>query len=220
MKMGIDNSSKKNILKGCWIEVLKIVILSKSFDFMSTVDLKNLANKIKHDVNPKNFNILLTYEEKIQLLEYLVNSSFDFGLVRDSIKETLDKKAELKRRKFELEGELRELELKMKEISMENIETIRENINSLTESINNYLEENPGLSRQEATRKKKELESEREKKRESLKELDNYQEKCHKIFIQIEKLKEEILTVGFQTKKFLGFDVYRNEYYVRFFIFY
>ena len=219
-KMAIDFTSKRSILKCSWIEILRIVIFSKSFDYLVNDEIKDIGYRLKKTINNKNIN-LLSYDEKVLLLEFLVNTSFDFLLIRDSIKESLYKKAELKRKKYELEGDLRITENRKKELEItENSETIQQAIDAITISINNFLEENPGISRQESAKLKKELETEREKKKETLKEFEITEDKCLKIINQIEKLKEDIIGESLQTKKLLGYDIYRNEYYVRIFWYY
>jgi len=213
-KLSVENTSKKHVLKDSWIEIIRILINSKSYSLMSTDELKDISNRLGKSVDNKNFN-LLPFEEKVAILEYLINSNFSSTIIRDFIKENMDKKNELKREKYNLEVELRATEQRKKEISVtDKAESIKEEIENITKNINFFIEENPGLSRHESTRKKKELENEREKKKEILKEFEQNEDLCFKIYSRIEKLKDEIHTVSLQTKKLLGYDIYRNEYYV------
>jgi len=213
-KLTIDNTSKKHVIKQSWIEVIRILINSKSYSLMVTQELRDIAFRLKKSIDNKNFN-LLPFDEKVAILEYLIHSSFSSNLIRDYIKENMDKKTELKREKYNLEVELRATEQRKKELEVtEKADSIKEAIEAFTKNINCYIEENPGLTRQESAKRKKELENEREKKREILKEFEQNEDICFKIFTRIEKLKEEIVGVSLQTKKLLGYDVYRNEYYV------
>ena len=212
-KLSIDNTSKKHVLKMSWIEIIRIMVNSKSYGFLASQELKDVSYRLKKNITNKSFN-LIPYEEKVLIFDYLIDSSFDTALVRDYIKENNDKKAELKKEKYSLEVELRATEQRKKEIDIsEKADSIKEAIENITKSINFYIEENPGLSRQEATKKKKELELERDKKKEILKEFEQNEDICFKIYTRIEKLKEEIHGVSLKTKKFLGYNIYRNEYH-------
>lgn len=106
---------------------------------------------------------MLSIEEKLLILEFLVNSAYETSIIRNEIKEEINKKNELKKEKSSLDFELKTQELRKKEIERSDkfveAKTKIEILNSKIVEI----EENSSYSRIEINRKKKELDIERER---------------------------------------------------------
>lgn len=161
VKITVDNSSKKHVFKHSWLEIIRILINSKKFNLLVNKQIYELGKRIK-TMNLNTYN-LLSIEEKILILEYLINSAYETSIIRDEIKEEISRKNDLKKEKSNLENELRTQELRKKEI-----ERSDKYIEAKTkiEILNNKIieiEENTSLSRIDINRKKKELDIERER---------------------------------------------------------
>ena len=172
-------------------------------------------------MNIGNYN-LLSIEEKILMLEFLINSAYETSIIRDEIKEEISKKNDLKKEKSSLEFELKTQELRKKEIERSDkfIEA-KTKIDILNNKIIE-IEENSIYSRIEINRRKKELDIERERYRsvlllfyyQILKEFDEIEATRLKIKNRVDKLKEEITSLSMTKKKLIGIDYLNTEYYV------
>lgn len=72
---------------------------------MSTPDLVEISKKLE-DLTPDRYNSKLLLDEKIKILDYLINSVYETNQVKEIVKNELEKKFELKREKSALDYEL------------------------------------------------------------------------------------------------------------------
>ena len=162
MKYAIESSIIKNhFLKNSWLEIIRILINSKRFYLQQSSEIQEIEKKIKY-FNNSSYN-LLSIEEKIHILDFLINSAYETSIIREEIKEEINKRNELKKEKSSLEFELRTQELRKREIERSDkfVEA-----KTKIEILNNKIfeiEENSLFSRIEINRKKKEFDIERER---------------------------------------------------------
>ncbi len=143
------------------MEIIRILINSKKFNLLVTKDIEDIGKRIKY-INFNTYN-LLSLEEKILILEFLINSAYETSIIRDEIKEEISRKNDLKKEKSSLEFELKTQEMRKKEIERtEKFIEAKTKIEILNKKIVE-IEEATTLSRIEINRKKKELDIERER---------------------------------------------------------
>lgn len=105
LKFCAESKNPRYFLKKCWIETLKIIINSKQYRMMITPEIIEISKKLE-DLTPKQYNSKLSLNEKIALLEFLINSVYETHQIKEIVKNELEKKFELKREKNALEYEL------------------------------------------------------------------------------------------------------------------
>ena len=71
-------------IKLLWPEIVRILMLSSMFDFEADDSTEDLADKLV-GVTPTSFHSALTYEEKVKILIFLVNTTHDLQGFRDSM---------------------------------------------------------------------------------------------------------------------------------------
>jgi hypothetical protein len=99
IKTVIDNPDLSTRLKRCWYEINKLIAGSKKFSLM-------LANSVKEILARSNISYDdLSTEQHVELISYLVNSSYDTTQIKSAIREEMDKKAVVMREKQFLEHE-------------------------------------------------------------------------------------------------------------------
>jgi hypothetical protein len=104
LKFCAESKTPRYFLKKCWIETLKILLNSKLYKMMSTPELLEISKKLE-DLTPKKFNSHLTLDDKIRILDYLINSVYETNQIKEIVKNELERKFELKREKSALDYE-------------------------------------------------------------------------------------------------------------------
>lgn len=212
IKLALDNNSKREILRRTWPELLRLIINSDYFKMMVTDDLKDLSSRLKL-VNPNNYN-LLSLDEKLMLLDYLLNTVIDSEQIKKTIEEDIKQRIELTREKNDIEYELRQNETRKREIERQEKFTLpRQKIENIAKRLQTLVEDNPLLSRVELTKLRRELEQEREKYKSIIKEAEEIDNVRNKINTRLEKISNEIYQIPTINKKLLGKDGLKNEYY-------
>lgn len=159
-KIAYENTKLEN-LKYLWIEIFRFLVESPFFNLMSNNDVNNLSKRI--DTLSSNKYNFLSIDEKLLILEFFCNTALDSNLIRDVIKNEIEKKKELKSEIANLELELKSFDSRKKELErQEKFTQPKAKIESLTKRLESLVEENPNLSRLELTKLRKELELERE----------------------------------------------------------
>lgn len=217
IKLALENTSLSSrlVFKKSWPEIIRLVIHSgnQAFSLMVTEELNNISQKLRH-LTTKSYNLALTYEEKVGILEYLVNTVVNSDFVREIVKEDIEKRTLLNREKSDLHNELKANEIRKKEIErQEKFTQPRQKVDSLTARLQTLVEDNQHLSRQELTKLRKELEQEREQFKSVIKEGEEIETIKNKITSRIEKLSNEIFEIPSTNKKLIGTDGLKDEYY-------
>jgi hypothetical protein len=214
LKILIENHSapRRFIYKKTWVEILRMALTSKMFEMMVTEDLSKLAARLKHH-DSRNYN-MLSYEEKMMLLEYLLNTVIGLDYIREAIKSDMENRAELNKEKVSLQNELKMIESRKREIErQEKFTKPKEKVEVLTKRINTLVEDNPNLTRQNLYKLRKELEGEREEFRSVIKEAEDIESNRTKIIARIDKITAEMREIPSTNKKLIGIDGFTNEYY-------
>ena len=155
-------------------------------------------------------------DEKLFILEKLVNISYDCVFIRSFLKETQEKKLNLKKKQKELEEELRNIEIKKKEIDKKR-QTIKpekkiEDLNKKIEKIINSTGEEKH-TRSDSSLNKKKLEEEIEKYKSFIKNVNIFNENRNNLITKIEKIRDELISLNIAEKKYLGSDRYGNKFF-------
>ena len=103
LKFCAETKSPRKFLKRCWIEMIKFMLNSKLFKLMMNSELDKISKKLI-DLTPNEY-IILSVEEKISILDFLINSIYETNQIKEIIKNELERKFELKREKNGLEYE-------------------------------------------------------------------------------------------------------------------
>ena len=83
--------------------MIKFMLNSKLFKLMMNSELDKISKKLI-DLTPNEY-IILSVEEKISILDFLINSIYETNQIKEIIKNELERKFELKREKNGLEYE-------------------------------------------------------------------------------------------------------------------
>ena len=86
----MEKTIKNNLFKYSWLEIIRILINSKRYNLLVDKDLEEIAKKIQY-IDLAKYN-LLSLDEKIKLLDFLINSAYETSTIRKEIKEVIDKK--------------------------------------------------------------------------------------------------------------------------------
>jgi hypothetical protein len=162
LKIAIEGiSSKRILLNKTWTEVLRIIATCPMYELMETAVVKDVSTRLKY-ITPSIYNTL-TFDEKIGMLEFLVNTAVSTEFIKDIIKEHINMRNELNKEKSGLTLELKELESRKRELERaEKFTNPKTKVESLNKRLSTLVEDNAGLSRQELTKLRKSIEQERE----------------------------------------------------------
>ena len=202
-----------------WPELIRIIfqsrILNKNYFLFDRIDDK-ILNKLFSIKDNCTYNRLFSLDEKIFILEKLIQISLDSVFIRSFLKETQEKRLLVKKKQRELEEELKIIEIKKKEIDKKYIavkpEKKIEEMNKKLEKIKNS--ENPERNtRNDYSKVKKKLEEDIERYKNYIKYVKNFNENRKLLLSKIDKVKDELLNININEKKYLGLDRYGNKYY-------
>jgi hypothetical protein len=156
-----ENSSKRLLLNKTWTEVLRIISSSSIYELMLTPIVRDISGRLKY-ITPSMYNTL-SYNNKVAMLEYLVDTTISTEFIKDIIKEHINSRNELNKEKANLNLELKEMESRKKELERkEKFTNPKTKIETLNKRLNTLVEDNIGLSRSELTKLRKGIEQERE----------------------------------------------------------
>jgi hypothetical protein len=215
MKVIVNDSSmpKKFIYRKCWTEILRIFIVSFQFQEYSNDDIKGVAEKLKTCDSAK-FNLMFTCEEKVAVLDFLINSIMDSDVLREQIKQDMEKRTELIKEKSGLQMELKNIESRKKEIErQEKFTQPRQKVEILTKKLQTLNEDNQRLTRNELHKMRKNLENQREEFRSVIKEAEDIDINKAKMEARIEKISNEIHEIPSTNNKLIGVDGLNNHYF-------
>lgn len=159
-KIAYENTSLKNF-KYMWLEVFQFIVVSPFFSLLATDEQKQLRERLSI-LKYYQYN-LLAIDEKLLILEFFCNIILDTHIIRELIKNEIEKKRELKAEIASLELQLKSFESRKKELErQEKFTQPKLKIETLNKKLDSLVEENPKLTRPELTRLRKEMELERE----------------------------------------------------------
>ena len=102
LRSTIDYTDINEIICKSWVSILRIIVLSQRFNFLINDYTKETAIKL-NNIGRFSFSYLLSFKEKIELLQFLVNSAFDTELIKFEIKQDFHKLGANIREKPQLE---------------------------------------------------------------------------------------------------------------------
>lgn len=211
------NSDLTSILSRCWQTLLLIIFGSKRFSLVVTEDIISTCRKLIQSADSYsdyNSQSNITPEDKVNILYTLVTAAFEVPKIKETVQREIEKKNELVKEKNYLENEYRNKELRKREIEksdkflnagnkiealnkkLDDLETNKETIN-----LNNY------------NKHKKELENERNRYRSLIKENEDLLVVKEKIINRLKIIKTEINDMKITSKRLLGQDLFKNEFY-------
>lgn len=207
---------KEKILNFALIEVLKILIFSEQFDLVSTDKLKNISKSRLSTISKmEDFFSIVTIDEKLEILSFLINCSYELKPIREQISSDISLKTELKKEKNQYEIEIKSYETRKKELERTEKQTKpQENIDRINNLLEHLAEENEHLGRKEVMKKRRELEIERDNFKQILKEMEDIEVKKNKLILKIEKLMGTLSSLSNNSKRNVGIDGFGNQYYI------
>lgn len=205
-------------LKYAWPELIRIIFSSrffnKNFYLYKEID-KNILNKLLIIKNISSYNTIFNLDEKIYILERLINICYDRPFIKTFLKENQEKKLNLKKKQREYEEELKTIEINKKEIDKKNSKINPEKKLKELKLIIEKLgkEDGVGDSKEEFSKVYKKLEINIEKYEYFIKKRDGIKSIRNSLVLKLEKIKDELFNINLNEKKYLGLDRFGNRYY-------
>jgi len=210
-------------LKYSWPELIRIIFSSRIFNknlyLYKEID-KNILSKLLKIKNISSYNTIFNLDEKIYILERLINICYDRPFIKTFLKENQEKKINLKKKQREYEEELKTIEINKKEIDKKNIKINPEKKLKELKLINEKLgmesknsEEGVRYSNEEFSKIYKKLEINIEKYEYFIKKRDSITSIINNLMLKLEKVKDELFNINLNEKKYLGLDRFGNRYY-------
>jgi hypothetical protein len=158
LRLASCSGDKRLLLGFTWREVFKIVMSNSRFNLMNTEEVANVSLRL----NTTSYH-LLSYDEKIILLDYLVDTAISTGYMRNVIKADIIKRNDIQKEKSSRLMELKVTEARKKELERaEKFVNPSQKVENIETKLTNLKEDNPRLSRTKLNDLRKELEGQRE----------------------------------------------------------
>jgi len=181
-----------------------------------------MSDDIKTNINKKlgnvkdvlAYNTMLSFEDKLNILESLILLCYETSFIRDAIKEAQEDRNEIKKSEKEMEEDLKEIESKKREYErQEQFTQPQAKIEEINKKLSTLSEDNSTLSRQEITKLRKSLEHEKNEFKAVIRKLTMVNNQRDDILNKIEKKKIEIFDIPMVGKKCIGYDGRGYKYY-------
>jgi hypothetical protein len=157
---------------------------------------------------------VLSFEDKLNILESLILLCYETSFIRDAIKEAQEDRNEIKKSEKEMEEDLKEIESKKREYErQEQFTQPQAKIEEINKKLSTLSEDNSTLSRQEITKLRKSLEHEKNEFKAVIRKLTMVNNQRDDILNKIEKKKIEIFDIPMVGKKCIGYDGRGYKYY-------
>jgi hypothetical protein len=206
------NSDLNIILDNCWLEILRILIDSKKFCLLADENIKLISHKINTE---ESYIKNIPFSDKISILSFLVNSSYEISKIKELINSDINRRNELARQKSLLETEYRNKEARKREIEKsDKFFNAPSRIASLTKKLEEIENNKSNLAQSSYFKQKKDTENEREKYKSLIKENEEILAVKENIIERLKIIKYELSQLNITSKRLLGKDAYKNEYYL------
>jgi hypothetical protein len=181
-----------------------------------------MPDEIKTNINKKlgnvkdvlAYNTMLTFEDKINILENLILLCYETSFIRDAIKEAQEDRNEIKKSEKEMEEDLKEIESKKRELErQEQFTQPQAKIDEINKKLSTLSEDNSTMSRQEISKLRKTLEHEKNEFKAVIRKLTMVNNQRDDLLNKIEKKKIEIFDIPMVGKKCIGYDGRGFKYY-------
>ena len=222
LKIIVDNN--KNDIKNLysfiylsWPELIRLIFYSYTFNinhYMSDDIKTNINKKLGNVKDVLAYNTMLSFEDKLNILESLILLCYETSFIRDAIKEAQEDRNEIKKSEKEMEEDLKEIESKKREYErQEQFTQPQAKIEEINKRLSTLSEDNSTLSRQEITKLRKSLEHEKNEFKAVIRKLTMVNNQRDDILNKIEKKKIEIFDIPMVGKKCIGYDGRGYKYY-------
>ena len=222
LKIIVDNNHNdiKNLYSFIylsWPELIRLIFYSYTFNinhYMSDEIKTNINKKLGNVKDVLAYNTVLSFEDKLNILESLILLSYETSFIRDAIKEAQEDRNEIKKSEKEMEEDLKEIESKKREYErQEQFTQPQAKIEEINKKLTTLSEDNSTLSRQEITKLRKSLEHEKNEFKAVIRKLTMVNNQRDDILNKIEKKKIEIFDIPMVGKKCIGYDGRGYKYY-------
>ena len=222
LKIIVDNNQNdiKNLYSFIylsWPELIRLIFYSYTFNinhYMSDDIKTNINKKLGNVKDVLAYNTMLSFEDKLNILESLILLCYETSFIRDAIKEAQEDRNEIKKSEKEMEEDLKEIESKKREYErQEQFTQPQAKIEEINKRLSTLSEDNSTLSRQEITKLRKSLEHEKNEFKAVIRKLTMVNNQRDDILNKIEKKKIEIFDIPMVGKKCIGFDGRGYKYY-------
>ena len=215
LKIIVDNNQNdiKNLYSFIylsWPELIRLIFYSYTFNinhYMSDDIKTNINKKLGNVKDVLAYNTMLSFEDKLNILESLILLCYETSFIRDAIKEAQEDRNEIKKSEKEMEEDLKEIESKKREYErQEQFTQPQAKIEEINKRLSTLSEDNSTLSRQEITKLRKSLEHEKNEFKAVIRKLTMVNNQRDDILNKIEKKKIEIFDIPMVGKKCIGYD--------------
>jgi hypothetical protein len=222
LKIIVDNNQNdiKNLYSFIylsWPELIRLIFYSYTFNinhYMSDDIKTNINKKLGNVKDVLAYNTMLSFEDKLNILESLILLCYETSFIRDAIKEAQEDRNEIKKSEKEMEEDLKEIESKKREYErQEQFTQPQAKIEEINKRLSTLSEDNSTLSRQEITKLRKSLEHEKNEFKAVIRKLTMVNNQRDDILNKIEKKKIEIFDIPMVGKKCIGYDGRGYNYY-------
>ena len=222
LKIIVDNNHNdiKNLYSFIylsWPELIRLIFYSYTFNinhYMSDEIKTNINKKLGNVKDVLAYNTVLSFEDKLNILESLILLCYETSFIRDAIKEAQEDRNEIKKSEKEMEEDLKEIESKKREYErQEQFTQPQAKIEEINKKLSTLSEDNSTLSRQEITKLRKSLEHEKNEFKAVIRKLTMVNNQRDDILNKIEKKKIEIFDIPMVGKKCIGYDGRGYKYY-------
>ena len=222
LKIIVDNNQNdiKNLYSFIylsWPELIRLIFYSYTFNinhYMSDEIKTNINKKLGNVKDVLAYNTVLSFEDKLNILESLILLCYETSFIRDAIKEAQEDRNEIKKSEKEMEEDLKEIESKKREYErQEQFTQPQAKIEEINKKLSTLSEDNSTLSRQEITKLRKSLEHEKNEFKAVIRKLTMVNNQRDDILNKIEKKKIEIFDIPMVGKKCIGYDGRGYKYY-------
>ena len=222
LKIIVDNNHNdiKNLYSFIylsWPELIRLIFYSYTFNinhYMSDEIKTNINKKLGNVKDVLAYNTVLSFEDKLNILESLILLCYETSFIRDAIKEAQEDRNEIKKSEKEMEEDLKEIESKKREYErQEQFTQPQAKIEEINKKLSTLSEDNSSLSRQEITKLRKSLEHEKNEFKAVIRKLTMVNNQRDDILNKIEKKKIEIFDIPMVGKKCIGYDGRGYKYY-------
>lgn len=200
------NSSTYNIFLDCICEILRVITSCISYSYLVSDQTKLIIKEIL-----KDNSLQISIEHKIILLNSFVAISYETVIIKNKIRNELEKGSVFSIERDNLQDILKDCEKRKKEITKnEKFAKLGEQIQELQNKLQEYneIEETNEIKKQKADIKLKIAKYES-----ILKENETLDERKQDVLIKIQKTKDKITALKVPKKRMLGSDYKKCDYF-------
>ena len=203
----MTNTEFTEYIELSWLELMYIVLSSSTFSSLNLASSSVISRLNNEILTLTQFNCEFSYDDKVCLLQSLINICYDTDIIRELIRSEHEKRDELKKSKKDLEEEMKVIDARKRILErQEKFTQPYLKVETLTKKLNTLSEDNQHLTRMQLSKLRKEVEHEREQFKSVIKEMECINGRKVDIMNKIEKLQNEMYEIPTIGKKCVGVD--------------